>query len=1552
MRQRLEIEIPDKKYQQEVQRKAHKIVEETLNEILESILSAEIPADVVISLDDLHIDLAEIDQNLLEENIVQKIQHKLPLIVKEQVSLAIQDPLKKRITPLPEAKLKAIKHYLGNGYFAWWMPTNTTNDEKFIEDLYLDIYHETPTLIKDLWTELGQELSAIQRFLSQFSFPTIQKSIKLLSPKYADQILDIAEDIKRLQAILFKMAHIPHHKKLYTTTAHIVLAHAMQILSSNKKFNETIFLESCLQKIAHELKTTYSALVTTLVRELPQKHAITKTLKSNLFNHIIHLHESRLSNKHKFKQAATQLPLLIREFDHLLAQGEKVDKRQLSTSINQVFEHANTPPIKDILRGHFQSSEHIHRLPQLLSTKDFEKFIEVTQPSISKSFRMIKQLWESVVAQQNGKSKLVEELTIKYWNKELSQQQGLDKYINYMIRKLELYEPGALEKWHTSMQKSKAALAEAYSPELVNLLLTSLETTHPSPNGFQADLARPTTTVGNLLIRALHQVQMDAAITLGSPLADLMSNLYHQISLTVERKEPLTPTLEKEITSKLNELLQRTINNKNQLNWATAEVESWLHQQASQSSINNGGRGLEVLKKELGVTLSKLVPLTLPQIKEFFTDQLLFPGYPNQGACMVAVVKHIISLPIRKTEVFTLLKQTSIRKQLAKKMEPSARKILMNILTPLDADTKETYQQLLLRADILRASTYPDKQALLDEIFIEVASKNPQLSEDHFIQHSLLSFSYNAQLSKSEIYRRVCIAAQKYAPNTTISNKLQELTVLFAQNNQEAADPLDSTFLPIYHLLTSFIASPSLAAKLYVELLDFLKKTIRHRLPSSTIDKQLQQKINDLFGMLSAHQKQKLFETIKKELEKIAAVHEQDLENAWIHFLKTGELDEAYNNPRQLFNALLGTNIQQVGNTTPTSLATNLTTTQLEKLAQEFKTTIQTTLTRKRLIASLPTPELEKVVYLIAKDKARTLIDRIHGTQDLWEYAGASTLSHQETKLAWWDAALLSLVKTEKNAKSERDWLADSLTNFSKSLVISSYTLVSILTTATKTFKLANQTTAEIEKLQTLGNQLRDIQQSWERSNRQEAKKSWPNEPILQNLHQLFTIGFSSLAGHPATSLEQLEQQLTTLIQQQHPQVKKFFFSYADPIVASQKIVHYFSTPLIKQIIKTLDSKASPFIQKYLEFHTFPQIDFYNENKIDPLSWYKYMETASLAYLLKKQDKNFNQEKYLEYTLDLLNTYTKQKAQPIVQRLIDHYTENNNSSPYTQLIQELQTILSREAKKPSEENLSHDQMAINEPLTDVHQKSVRHQPEEEKEVEKQHDANKEPIKDIKIYVKNSGLIFLWPFLEELLQKQGLLVRQKFIDKIDRNNAVHALQYLVTESLFTSDWHITLNKLLCGMVYNDIAFTGYYLREERNFAKIVIEERKKALASAKSDQDEPEKATTFDIPEEIIQLKKHAEELLKTVLEKWESLKKLEKFEPYKQGFGIQDLRQYILQRDGILQYIHQEGNQGYWHLTISWEEYDAEINKKLPWSINKIRLPFMKEDLVVFWLPD
>ena len=65
----------------------------------------------------------------------------------------------------------------------------------------------------------------------------------------------------------------------------------------------------------------------------------------------------------------------------------------------------------------------------------------------------------------------------------------------------------------------------------------------------------------------------------------------------------------------------------------------------------------------------------------------------------------------------------------------------------------------------------------------------------------------------------------------------------------------------------------------------------------------------------------------------------------------------------------------------------------------------------------------------------------------------------------------------------------------------------------------------------------------------------------------------------------------------------------------------------------------------------------------------------------------------------------------------------------------------------------------------------------------------------------------------------------FIDEITLNNAVHMLQYLVTEKLSTSEEALVLNKIFCGLNHDDVVTPNYILREEDQETAIDNREEK-------------------------------------------------------------------------------------------------------------------------------
>lgn len=1573
MRQRLAIDIPDKRYQQEVQRKVQKIVEQKLNEILENVFSTYVPKDVVITLDQLHINLADITPATLEENIVQQIHHKLPTIIKEQVNLAIKDPLKKRVSPLPEAKLQAVKHYLLHGYFAWWMPAN---DEKIIEDLYTEIYRETPTAIKVLWSELSEKPSAIQRFINQFSPTTIQKSIHLLNSSQAQQVLNITEDFSNLQPLLSKIVPIAPHKKLHTAIRNIVLSQSIQTLSTSRKFNEANFIKACLQEIAKDFNTSYPALVTNLSQELLKQQPLSFILTSKLSSHIIHLRDTQIITRSDY--TAAQFPILIKQLDDLLAQGENINKQKLSDTINQIFVQTKNPTDKEELITHLASISHTRQLVQHLSSNDFTKLIEIVQPTIQNAFILTKQLWRSIMPPEARSYQLIEQLTVKYLNKRSSdEQQAPTVYLTYLIRKLNSYLGQNLRKWSIFIKQNKGALEKTYTSELVKALIDNLPTTNiPTSIEVQPIITPSISSIDKFFIETINTIAEHPEFIPRSSLTILLESLKKDLSFFLQENVSTSLDLEKKISHTVKNIFKHVIIDSEQLQWATKQFVPWIKQQATSSANHNLENSLQIFKDKLAALLSKQesiregradiivgpTDLTIGLIKDFFTHQLLPPGYVHQLAVMAAIIKQLVYIPGFQSELYDLLQQQSIRKQLVKNIVSSAKSLLINTLVPVSIDTKEIYENILLRADVLRASNPTDKQAILEDIFLEAISQNLKTNEEDFIQHSLLIVSYNAQLPKQEVYRRVQLSARKYAPTISLIHNLQHLAPLFEAPHPAIADVLDRAFLPIYNLLKSFLSTQTLRSDLYAQLLAFMKNVVEQRLATAGIDKALHQQLHTLFPMLSDNQKQILFEAIKKKIQEGIDKQLQTLQKTWLHFLHTGELLQGYNKVTELFNNLLAGSSSKTAtdsnHSTAISLIHNLPDSYIQQLTTSLITALQTPHTRKSLVASLPIQDLEKVVRLVAKGKSEIVINYINNIYEIWDYTGTSNTAYQNSKLAWWASALPTLVNMKKDDFSEKAWLSESLSVFAKSLAIPFNTLISSLTTYAKTnskpFEISKEKTEELDKI------LIQIEQDWVKTAKQEARKSWPTQPTFQELHQLFSIGFSNLSGDETASLSILEQQLSNLANQQASSVKKFFYTYSEPAIISQQIVYYFSSPLIKQLIYCLDTEAHPFVQQYIDFSTLHQPDFYQSQGIDAFSWRKHTEIATFTYLLEKREKPFEKQKYLLSILEKSNNYTKQEIHLIIESLITYHTQEKLSNEYREIIQELKNILPVEEFKHTTEIQQHFEVKEHEEdsvATSIIQPTASSVQYYQKEftIKSKPSHKEKPAEDIKLYIRNSGLVFLWPFLEGLLEKQDLLEKQVFFSNIERNNAVHTLQYLVTEQLSTPDWRLILNKLLCGMAYNAIPFSGYYLWDKKDFAKRVLEEQEKALVAANNKGGKKNKklnkSPVIELPEEIVLLRKNTEELLTNVLAEWTSLKKLEKFEAFQQGFGIQEFRQYILQRDGLLQYVDQGDKGGYWHLTITWEEYDAAI-MKTPWPIKKIYLPFMQEELVVFWAPN
>ncbi|WP_420590826.1 contractile injection system tape measure protein [Bacterioplanoides sp.] len=166
-----------------------------------------------------------------------------------------------------------------------------------------------------------------------------------------------------------------------------------------------------------------------------------------------------------------------------------------------------------------------------------------------------------------------------------------------------------------------------------------------------------------------------------------------------------------------------------------------------------------------------------------------------------------------------------------------------------------------------------------------------------------------------------------------------------------------------------------------------------------------------------------------------------------------------------------------------------------------------------------------------------------------------------------------------------------------------------------------------------------------------------------------------------------------------------------------------------------------------------------------------------------------------------------------------------------------------------------------------------------------------------IEVSNAGIVLLQSYLVMYLKRLGLVSGDDsavFIDWSSQAKAIHCLQYLVTGATDTEEHHLLLNKVLCGMPFQEAIPRAVDLSEDE-----------KSLADG----------------------------LLGAMMEYW----------PESGCNSADGFRGSWLVRDGVLKEL--EDN---WELTITKRGYDILL-KSSPFSSSVIRYPWMNKPIYVNW---
>lgn len=163
-----------------------------------------------------------------------------------------------------------------------------------------------------------------------------------------------------------------------------------------------------------------------------------------------------------------------------------------------------------------------------------------------------------------------------------------------------------------------------------------------------------------------------------------------------------------------------------------------------------------------------------------------------------------------------------------------------------------------------------------------------------------------------------------------------------------------------------------------------------------------------------------------------------------------------------------------------------------------------------------------------------------------------------------------------------------------------------------------------------------------------------------------------------------------------------------------------------------------------------------------------------------------------------------------------------------------------------------------------------------------------------LYVNNGGLVLVWPYLGRFFESLGLVADNVFVSGDLRRRAVYVLHYLSHAEEGPGEQDLTLNKVLCGIPWDEpLPRIGSLSEHEKS----------------------------------------EAEALLETIVRHWSILK----------NTSPSGLRRSFLQREGVLRMDRHS-----WLLQVERKGWDVLL-ERLPWMISLVKLPWMPNALAVEW---
>ena len=257
-RQIFDIDFSSKENSVVLQDKISSIFNNFLLDEMNQLFDRILPSNRIIKVDSLQINLGDIDFELLDtelpNRLIQKIEEELRLILLHDNSVPTNDSEELIHDSIPVRYLQLFEYFLLKGTYPWWVSETEGPTISVVLDFLL---LNASLKLKELILRIGQDYNTRKRLVYQFTEQQIKYIIIILEPEEAEFIFDYHQNLVQVQreVILVKNEENDFKRAVW------LLILSFLLIDRGSHFNRKEFVKMMLINMSAHFNTEFKELL-------------------------------------------------------------------------------------------------------------------------------------------------------------------------------------------------------------------------------------------------------------------------------------------------------------------------------------------------------------------------------------------------------------------------------------------------------------------------------------------------------------------------------------------------------------------------------------------------------------------------------------------------------------------------------------------------------------------------------------------------------------------------------------------------------------------------------------------------------------------------------------------------------------------------------------------------------------------------------------------------------------------------------------------------------------------------------------------------------------------------------------------------------------------------------------------------------------------------------------------------------------------------------------------------------------------------------------------